>query len=79
VSRLLLGLGGLLTGAVLSTLIGACCGSPTKLQSGTYAPTDSSAEADYRLTIAADISTVTETFTRNGVSWEIDYTAGPAN
>ncbi len=75
-SRALLAIAGLLSGALLSTLVASCCGAPTKLQGGTYAPTDSSAEADYRLTISPDLTTATETFTRNGVGWELGYTLG---
>jgi hypothetical protein len=74
-TRLGLGLAGLLTGALLSSVIGACCPSPTPISAGVHLPGDQLAEADHRLTISQDLSVVTETFTRNGVAWEIDYAA----
>jgi hypothetical protein len=75
ISRAWLGLAGLLTGALLSNLVGACCPSPTPIKPGVYLPADNVAESDYRLTISQDLTSVTETFTRNGVAWEVDYTA----
>ena len=74
--RLLFGVLGLVLGTMITSIVGACCPAAAKLQSGVYVPTDSAAEADYRFTIAPDLTTASETFSRNGVPWEINYSIG---
>ncbi len=67
---------GLFTGALASSLAAGCGSCPTEqsLQTGAYVPaTGTTAEADYVLTIAADKKTVTETVTRGGKAYRIDY------
>lgn len=67
---------GVAASAMLNT--GCSCGSTGPVQSGTYGALESTTEADYRLTISADLKTVTETFTRPSGSWEIDYATNAA-
>ena len=82
--RLLCGLVGLLVGSYLSTLGGAGCSCPpgprtiAKISAGTYkissfATQDLGVDSDYRLVVNPDQTLVTETFTRNGVSYENQY------
>ena len=67
---LLAAVGGLAFGVV------AACSCPPnpdhpKLQSGSYL--SSGAEPDYQLTIASDVRTMTESFTRGGKKYQLVY------
>ncbi len=70
---------GLIVGAAASAILNTgCCRTTGPVQSGTYGPrdphgVDALPETDYRVTISADLKTVTETFTRASGSWEIVY------
>jgi hypothetical protein len=69
---------GLFTGALGSSLAAGCgsCPEQQPLPTGTFGPsTGTAAESDYVLTISADKKTVTETFTRSGKAYRIDYRA----
>jgi hypothetical protein len=70
---------GLFTGALATTLLGTGCGdcpAYDKLPSGAFVPNSDqgSIESDYRIEVSSDFKEVNETFTRNGVAYEIHYT-----
>jgi len=76
--RLVLAILGLAGGAALSSWLstGCSCPAPPPMAAGTYLPA-CLVEPDYKFVLATDKTTATESFTRNGKAYVINYNVVP--